>query len=415
MAFSVMIIGGGIGGLALAQGLRRAGIAGHVYERTAERTDWLQGYRIHINPAGARALHDCLAPDAWQSFLDSVSAGDGGFGFLTDRCAELLGLADAEINDPSAAPADRHHGVSRIRLRETLLGGLDDVLHPGKTFTEYRIEGDRVSARFADGTTAAADLLVGADGANSRVRGQLLPHAHRVDTGVVTVAGKFPLTAARAAELPPVLTGRANLVVPRGRGSLFTAVWRHDHRSGPAGDGADYVLWGFADAAGSLPPEVESLDGPALQALVTDRIRGWSPAFHRLIDGSDPATVNAFKIKSAHPVDPWPTGRVTLLGDAIHNMTPMAGVGANTALRDADLLRRALIAARAGEAPLIQAVSRYEREMLGYGFAAVRRSLRNAQQAAGSTWVQRAAFRTVLRLTTAVPPMRHAMARGLGR
>ena len=229
------------------------------------------------------------------------------------------------------------------------------------------------------------------------------------------MAGKFPLTAAWAAELPPVLTRRANLVVPRGRGSLFTAVWRHDHRSGPAEDGADYVLWGFADAAGALPPEVETLDGRALQALVTERIPGWSPAFHRLIDGSDPATVNAFKIKSAHPVDPWPTGRVTLLGDAIHNMTPMAGVGANTALRDADLLRRALIAARAGEAPLIQAVSRYEREMLGYGFAAVRRSLRNAQQAAGSTWVQRAAFRTVLRLTTAVPPMRHAMARGLGR
>ena len=141
MTFSVMIIGGGIGGLALAQGLRRAGIAGDVYERTAERTDWLQGYRIHINPAGARALHDCLAPDAWQSFLDSVSAGDGGFGFLTDRCTELLGLADAEINDPSAAPADRHYGVSRIRLRETLLGGLDDVLHPGKTFTGYRARG----------------------------------------------------------------------------------------------------------------------------------------------------------------------------------------------------------------------------------------------------------------------------------
>ena len=57
-----MIIGGGIGGLCLAQGLRRAGIDVTVYERTLTRTDWLQGYRIHINPHGSRALHDCLDP-----------------------------------------------------------------------------------------------------------------------------------------------------------------------------------------------------------------------------------------------------------------------------------------------------------------------------------------------------------------
>ncbi|MET1083726.1 MAG: NAD(P)-binding protein, partial [Burkholderiales bacterium] len=57
---NVMIIGGGIGGLCLAQALHRAGIRVTVYERTEARTDWLQGYRIHINPHGSRALHDCL-------------------------------------------------------------------------------------------------------------------------------------------------------------------------------------------------------------------------------------------------------------------------------------------------------------------------------------------------------------------
>ena len=200
--FSVAVIGGGIGGLALAHGLRRAGIEVEVYERTHERTDWLQGYRIHINPAGAGALHHCLPPAGWQSFLDTVSTDDGGFGFLTDQATELLGLADAEINDPSAAPPDRHYGVSRIRLREVLLDGLADVVHLGREFTGYELTGDRVTAHFADGSTATADLLVGADGANSRVRGQLLPHAHRVDTGVVAVAGRYPLTAGSVAGLP---------------------------------------------------------------------------------------------------------------------------------------------------------------------------------------------------------------------
>jgi salicylate hydroxylase len=392
----VAIIGGGIGGLALAHGLTRAGIAAHVYERTQQRTDWLQGYRIHVNPAGADALRGCLPPDNWARFLDTVSGDNDGFGFLTDRCTELLTLAAAEINTGDG----RHYGASRHRLREVLLAGLDGVVHHGREFTHYKVDGDRVTAVFADGSTADADLLVGADGANSRVRAQLLPHAAgRADTGVVAVAGKHPLTA-----LPEVLISRVNMVIPRGPGSLFTAPWQ------PTSAEAGYVLWGFADAAGRFPADVASWDGPALQSLVASRMADWSDVFGRLIGGSDPATVNALRVKSAIPVDPWPTGRVTLLGDAIHNMTPMAGIGANTALRDADLLRRRLAAG----GPLMDAVAGYEREMLDYGFAAVRKSLRNARRAASATRAGRLGFRTMLRVTAATPPLRRAIARGMG-
>jgi salicylate hydroxylase len=410
--FSVLIVGGGIGGLCLAHGLRRAGIPVDVYERTTERTDWLQGYRIHINPAGARALRNCLEPAAWTSFLDTVSSGDGGFGFRTDRGTDLLRFAGHEISTPAA----RHYGVSRINLREILLAGLDDIVHLGKTFERYETTPDgRVTATFADGTTASADLLIGADGANSRVRGQLLPQARRVGTGVVTVAGRYRLTPDREAALPPELTNQTNLVVPSGRGSLFTSVWRHDPGAARGTDRDDYAIWGYADAAARFPAGVDRLDGPALQRIVGERLAGWAPAYRELIAGADPATVNAFEMKSAAPVEPWATGPVTLLGDAIHNMTPMAGIGANTALRDADLLRRALIAARAGSVGLIPAVSGYEREMLDYGFAAVRLSHRNARRAATSTRFGRAVFRGVLRMTAAVPPMRRAMARNLGR
>ena len=387
----------GIGGLALAHGLRRAGVRVEVYERTRQRTDWLQGYRIHINPAGASALRACLPESGWRSFQAAASTGDGGFGFLTDQGAELLGLTAGEITTGSA----RHYAVSRIQLRETLLAGLDDVVRPGREFTRYALAGDRVTAYFADGSRATGDLLIGADGANSRVRHQLLPDARRVDTGVLTVTGKHPLTA--AAGLAPPLSTRANIVVPRGRGSLFTAVWQQEGADG-------YVLWGFADAREQFPADVEELPGAALRPVVTDRMPGWAPAFHRLIGESDPATVTAFRVRSAAPVRPWPTGRVTLLGDAVHNMTPMVGVGANTALRDADLLRRTVIAGR----PLLPALAGYEREMLDYGFAAVRQSLRNAERAAGSTRLGRAGFRGVLRLTAAVPPIRHAVARRLG-
>ncbi|WP_433377632.1 FAD-dependent oxidoreductase [Actinoplanes sp. CA-142083] len=391
--FTALIVGGGIGGLALAHGLRRAGIPADVYERTHERTDWLQGYRIHISPAGARALHHCLPAPNWQAFLEAAAPG-GSFGFLTDHATDLLALDEAEINTPGAAEPDRHYGIGRIPLRAALLDGLDDSLHLGKTFTHYTLDGDRVTAHFDDGTSATADLLIGADGANSRVRAQLLPHAHRAETGVITVAGRNPEPAA----LPEVLRTRANIVIPRGPGSLFTA------------PEAGQIIWGFSDAVRHLPSDVTKMDGPALQHLVATRIAGWSPAFRTLIADSDPATVNAFHVKSANPVAPWPTTRVTLLGDAIHNMTPMAGIGANTALRDAALLSR-LLAEDAG----LAAVQRYESEMLEYGFEAVRRSLRNARQSATSTHLSRAFFRTTLRATAALPPLRHAMARSLGR
>jgi 2-polyprenyl-6-methoxyphenol hydroxylase-like FAD-dependent oxidoreductase len=165
-----MIIGAGIGGLCLAQGLRQAGAAVTVYERTEARTDWLQGYRIHINPNGSRALHACLPPAAWHAFLETVSVDGGGFGFTTERLDDLLRFSADEIT-PAGGPEDRHYGVSRISLREVLLSGMDDVIRLGREFTHYETTADgRVTAHFADGSTATAELLIGADGANSRER-----------------------------------------------------------------------------------------------------------------------------------------------------------------------------------------------------------------------------------------------------
>ncbi|WP_431874935.1 FAD-dependent oxidoreductase [Micromonospora marina] len=418
----VMIIGGGIGGLCLAQGLRRAGVAVTVHERTRARTDWLQGYRIHINPDGSRALRACLPPANWQAFLDTVSVDGGGFAFTTEQLTDLVRLTADEIT-PTGDPDGRHYGVSRISLREVLLTGLDDVIHLGREFTRYERTADgRVVAHFADGGSAEADVLVGADGANSRVRRQLLPHARRIDTGIVAIAGKRRLDGAT---LPRALTHDTNLVIPRDRGSLFTAVWHPDRRAVvPAGDAprefllddaAPFVLWGYSDAATAFPAGVESLSGADLQRLVLARTGGWAPALRDLIDGSDPGTVNALRVRSATPVDAWPTTSVTLLGDAIHNMTPMAGIGANTALRDAELLCRRLAEVDAGGAALLPALRDYERRMLDYGFAAVRQSLRNARQAGSDSRLGRAAFRAMMRLTGAVPPMRRRMATQLGR
>jgi salicylate hydroxylase len=402
-------------------GLRRAGIPVTVYERTQARTDWLQGYRIHINPHGSRALHDCLPPAVWHQFLDSVSINDGGFGFATEQLDDLLRFTGAEIL-PEVSPADTHYGASRISLREVLLTDLDDVVCLGKTFERYEIGADqRVIAHFSDGTSTTADILIGADGANSRVRQQLLPHAERIDTGILAVAGKHRLDGA---DLPRTLREDANIVIPATSGFLFTAVWQPDQKtivddSAPPGflldNATAYTFWAYANAASRFPANTETLDGADLQRMVLDRAAGWAPALRELIGGSDPATVNALRVRSSTPVGPWQTGRVTLLGDAIHNMTPMAGIGANTALRDADLLRRQLIAVASGERELVPALHEYEERMRDYGFAAVKRSLSNARQTGSANRVARGVFRTVLRIIAAVPPLQRRMADSLGR
>jgi 2-polyprenyl-6-methoxyphenol hydroxylase-like FAD-dependent oxidoreductase len=69
-----------------------------------------------------------------------------------------------------------------------------------------------------------------------------------------------------------------------------------------------------------------------------------------------------------------------MLGDALHNMKPFRGIGANTALQDAAALRRALVAVARGQTGLIEALAAYERDMIGYGFAAVQRSLKDMER-----------------------------------
>ncbi|GAA3420473.1 FAD-dependent oxidoreductase [Streptosporangium vulgare] len=187
-------MGGGIGGLCLAQGLRGAGVDVTVYEHDRTPSDRLQGYRVHIDPEGSRALRDRLPPELWEAFLATSGRDAQDFRFVSHRMRPLLALE----SPPVADPVDAHHSVSRITLRQVLLSGLDGpsgAVRFGKTFESYtRDPGGTVPLRFADGSTETADIVVAADGGNSGVRHRYLPHARRVDTGVVTAAGRFPLT-----------------------------------------------------------------------------------------------------------------------------------------------------------------------------------------------------------------------------
>src|SRR5207237_9365423 len=117
------------------------------------------------------------------------------------------------------------------------------------------------------------------------------------------------------------------------------------------------------------------LNGRQLIDLVLQLTPEWHPNLRALVELSDPSATFPISIRTSARVAPWPTGPVTLLGDAIHTMTPGRGVGANTALLDALLLSRQLQAVRAGYLGQTEAIAMYEEAMRTYGYEAVRASL----------------------------------------
>lgn len=433
--FRVGIIGGGTGGLCLAQALRKAGVPVAVYERSRARTERLQGYRVHINPKGAGALHECLPPDQWQLFVDTCGTAGGAFGFVNEQLKDLLLIEDELSSGAERDPTRSHHSVSRITLHQVLSAGLDDVLHLDKEFERYEQAADgTVTCHFADGTTATADVLVAADGANSRARRQYLPHAQRIDTGIRAIAGKLPLTDEVRKHLPERLQNGPNNVLPPSGCGMFMAPHdlsdsllstaahqvRGTDAATPGGhfdNTTSYLMWAYAANHGKYPcadAELSTLDGTALRDLVTGQIAGWHPDLRRMVADTPAETVTLLPIRTSVAVKQWETTNITVLGDSIHSMTPFRGIGANTALRDAQLLARNLIDAASGRRELLAAIRDYETQMIDYGFGAVRLSLRTAQQTISNNWLGRAMFKAALRVFAMVPPLKRKVFADLG-
>ncbi|MEU4602440.1 NAD(P)/FAD-dependent oxidoreductase [Kribbella sp. NPDC023972] len=427
----VLVIGGGTGGLALAHGLKRAGIEVTVFERDALRTDGLHGYRVGIDPDGSRALHALLPRDLYDTFVATRARDPKYFNMLTEDLKEVLSLD----LPPATDPVESEKSISRMTLRQVLLTGLDDVVEFGKEFTRFEQYGDRVTAYFADGTHATGDLLVAADGARSRVRRQYLPHAETEETGIVAIAGKLPITAESASLVPPkVFEGISMVNAPRGLACILHVMefqWDRDGnvKSGIGGNTEelirrwpglqfdntrDYINWGLSATADKLPADVMELRGDELVEVALRLTRGWHPNLRRLFELTDPGTCFPVNIWTSVPLEPWETTKVTLLGDAIHTMTPGRGVGANTALRDAVNLCRQLIAVRDGREELIPAVRAYEARMIEYGFDAVikSRAQMTADDPVHKPVVGRlalAGLRTAMRAVNHLPPVKRRM------
>ncbi|MHA6763574.1 FAD-dependent oxidoreductase [Streptacidiphilus sp. PAMC 29251] len=430
----VVIIGAGTGGLCLAHGLRRAGISVAVYERDPTRADGLHGYRVGINPDGSRALKASLPPELYETFVATCARAPEYVNFLTEKRAELLSLDGFTSDDPD--PVNSEKSVSRMTLRQVLLTGVEDVVHFGKVFERYENNPDgTVTACFEDGSSASGTVLVAADGSNSRVRRQYLPQAVLEECGPIGITGKVPLTEETRELLTPKMSRGISMVyAPKGHFCIYHVMefpWDADGapKQGIGSTDAellgrwpgltfdnsrDYVDWGLVVQSKRLPADVLELKGPDLHRLVGEHTTTWHPDLRRLFALADPDSCFTINIRTSVPIPQWRTTPVTLLGDAIHTMTPGRGVGANTALRDAALLCRELTAARDGELPLLEAIRAYETRMIAYGFDAVVKSRRSG----GSTGPDAplvgrpllGALRALMRLVNHLPPVKRRMA-----
>lgn len=379
----VIVSGAGLGGLCLAHRLRAAGVGVSVVERDAALDSRPQGYRLHLDPHGVGALHRAL-PEPLGELLDATSGTPRPMSIVHDH--RMNRLASFTADD---AP---HRAVNRLTLREILYAGLADVVAFGRELVGHETRADgRVVARFADGGEEVGDVLVGADGVNSAVRRQLLPHARIHDTGLVQFYGRIPLTADTRGLFTDDMDTIFTMFLGPGHDVVGVAPVRY--REAPARAAARlapgvrltpsdaYMTCSFTVRSASLPPypALRAMSGDELRDLVLARITDWHPDVRRIVERWDPATIIPLPLRSAVPVGPWPASPVTLLGDAIHAMSPAGGVGANTALRDADLLADALV----GAGPLVDAIAGYEEAMRGYGFAALRTSIANGTRFLG--------------------------------
>jgi salicylate hydroxylase len=315
---SIAIIGGGIGGLATATVLLRAGFDVNVYEQARALGE--VGAGINIGPNASRILHRLGIAEELRRCgvrpmtFDQRRWDDGRFLLR----APLGDAVEAEFGAP-------YYTFHRGDLHRALAGAIPaDRVHLAHRFTHLADRSDRVEAHFENGTSISTDVLIGADGIHSVVRHALFGPEKPRFTGCVAYRGLVP--SDRLMHLDLEMTNQiwmgpdrhfVHYFVSSGRMVNFVAVTEED----------DWLKESWVDR------------GEVADALAA--FQGWHDQVLSIIGATD--ETYKWGLFDRSPLPRWSVGRVTLLGDSCHPMLPFMGQGAAQAIEDAATLKSCLL------------------------------------------------------------------------
>lgn len=320
----ILIAGGGIGGLTAALALRHAGFEARIFERAPEFHE--VGAGITVQPNAILALRRIGADHP------IIEAGRvAGLGSLRRWDGKILSRNDLRTIEAAvgAPTVTIHRATLQRQLLETLGPGRVET---GSEVTGYEETETGVTARLRDGRTAEGALLIGADGIRSAVRVQLLGDGEPLYAGYTCWRGVTPEGGPHPEEIMETWgPGRRFGVVPIERGRVY---WYATLNAPPGG----------RDEPGRVRENLLRL------------FTGWHPPIREVLEATPGEAILRNDILHRLPVRKWGEGRVTLLGDAAHPMTPNLGQGACQAIEDAVVLADCL----KGAADPVTALRGYE-------------------------------------------------------
>ncbi|PHH76378.1 hypothetical protein CDD80_1560 [Ophiocordyceps camponoti-rufipedis] len=383
----ILIIGAGIGGLTLAQHLSTHSIPFEIYERDPSLTSRLQGFRLKIPPETSARLQQAITPLAWETLVRTSAACEAGETNLNAVDGSVSACRRERLPPGVEAPLAVDRGLLRLALAE----GIVQHVFFGKRLVSWQLVGDdAVKASFQDGSSVLGSLLVGADGARSVIRRGLLPGSEPSDTSICCIYGKTTLDAVLEARFPEHhrrwltvvhdQTPAIQSIIAR-RTTPITMVCepcRFSNRDTYKHLPADYVHFGILFPRSLLGSHLSDHDvdgmlrdqAPELALEVTSE---WHPSIRSLIELQSCQLTSGMRVFSAPVQIPvWDgSGRVTMIGDAVHLMSPAGGVGATATLEDAILLGSVISEKGISRASISSFEQRMRESAAGY----IRRSL----------------------------------------